>query len=138
MYKLETENFSLELLPGIHQDNFPYPKANSLQVKVSSLGFSADSIMDIDAIALSDFVVNLNELYETLSGSVRLEEPYGMHCFLEFTAVTGGHIRIKDYYIHNKMGVGYGHELIFENEVGQTYLRGFAKTLFADYGKYAE
>lgn len=45
MYKLETENFSLELLPGIHQDNFPYPKANSLQVKVSSLGFSADSIM---------------------------------------------------------------------------------------------
>ncbi len=36
MYKLETENFSLELLPGIHQDNFPYPKANSFQVKVSS------------------------------------------------------------------------------------------------------
>ena len=132
MYKLETENFSLELLPGIHQDNFPYPKANSLQVKVSSLGFSAD-----DAIALSDFAVNLNELYETLSGSVRLEEPYGMHCFLEFTAVTGGHIRIKDY-IHNKMGVGYGHELTFENKVDQTYLRGFAKTLFADYGKYAE
>lgn len=39
MYKLETENFSLELLPGIHQDSFPYPKANSLRVKVSSLGF---------------------------------------------------------------------------------------------------
>ena len=137
MYKLETENFSLELLPGIHQDNFPYPRANSLQVKVSSLGFSADSIMDIDAIALSDFAVNLNELYETLSGSVRLEEPYGMHCFLEFTAVAGGHIRIKGY-IHNKMGIGYGHELIFENEVDQTYLRGFAKTLFADYGKCTE
>ena len=51
--------------------------------------------MDIDDIALSDFAVNLNELYETLSGSVRLEEPYSMHCFLEFTAVTGGHIRIK-------------------------------------------
>ena len=78
MYKLETENFSLELLPGICQDSFPYPKANSLRVKVSSLGFSADSIMDIDDIALSDFAVNLNELYETLSGSVRLEEPYSM------------------------------------------------------------
>ncbi len=36
MYKLETENFSLELLPGIYQDNFPYPKANRLRVKVSS------------------------------------------------------------------------------------------------------
>ena len=36
------------------------------------------------------------------------------------------------------MGVGYGHELTFENKVDQTYLRGFAKTLFADYGKYAE
>ena len=83
MYKLETENFSLELLPGIHQDSFPYPKANSLRVKVSSLGFSADSIMDIDDIALSDFAVNLYELYETLSGSVRLEEPYSMHCFLQ-------------------------------------------------------
>ena len=137
MYKLETENFSLELLPGIHQDNFPYPKANSLQVKVSSLGFSAHSIMDIDDIALSDFAVNLNELYETLSGSVRLEEPYSMHCFLEFTAVTDGHIRIKGR-IHNKKGIGYGHELIFENEVDQTYLGGFAKTLFADFGKYAE
>ena len=79
----------------------------------------------------------LNELYETLSGSVRLEEPYSMHCFLEFTAVTDGHIRIKGR-IHNKKGIGYGHELIFENEVDQTYLRGFAKTLFADYGKYTE
>lgn len=57
--------------------------------------------MDIDDIVLSDFAVNLNELYETLSGSVRLEEPYGMHCFLEFAAVTGGHIRIKGR-IHNK------------------------------------
>lgn len=36
------------------------------------------------------------------------------------------------------MGIGYGHELTFENEVDQTYLRGFAKTLFADYGKYTE
>ena len=36
MYKLETENFSLELLPGICQDNFPYPKANHLRVKVLS------------------------------------------------------------------------------------------------------
>ena len=93
--------------------------------------------MDIDDIALSDFAVNLNELYETLSGSARLEEPYSMHCFLEFTTVTGGHIRIKGQ-IHNKMGVGYGHELTFENEVDQTYFRGFAKALFADYGKYAE
>lgn len=40
--------------------------------------------------------------------------------------MTGGHIRIKGY-IHNKMGVGYGHELTFENEVDQTYLGCFAK-----------
>ena len=93
--------------------------------------------MDIDDIALSDFAVNLNKLYETLSGSARLEEPYGMYCFLEFAAVTGGHIRIKGR-IHNKKGIGYGHELTFENEVDQTYLRGFAKILFVDYGKYTE
>ena len=93
--------------------------------------------MDIDDIALSDFAVNLNELYETLSGSVRLEEPYSMHCLLEFTAMAVGHIRIIGF-IHNKMGVGNGHELKYENEVDQTYLRGFAKALFADFGKYAE
>ena len=60
-----------------------------------------------------------------------------MHCFIELTAGAGGHIRIKGR-IHNKKGIGYGHELIFENEVDQTYLRGFAKALFADFGKYAE
>ena len=71
MYKLETENFSLELLPGICQDSFPYPKANSLQVKVSSLGFSADSIMDIDDIALSDLY---GLVYSFMSSKLRFSQ----------------------------------------------------------------
>ena len=137
MYRLNAEGFSLELTPRVLQEKFPYPEANSLRVQVSSRGFSADSFMDVDDLHFAAFAVQLNELYETLKGSVRLEEPYSMHCFLEFIAAAGGHIHVKGN-LHNKMGIGHAHELTFENEFDQTYLRTFAKALFADYGRYAE
>ncbi len=57
-----------------------------------SYGFSAESIMDIDVRKLANFTVQLNELYETLEGSARLEEPYGGHGYIEFMACGRGHI----------------------------------------------
>lgn len=137
MYRLETENFLLELKPKVQQNDFPYPVNTSLNVKVSSYGFSAEAVMDIDVRGLADFAVHLNELYETLKGSARLEEPYGAHCYIEFMACTGGHIRVKGD-IHNGMAYGYEQELSFENKIDQTYLRSFAKSLFSAYRKYAE
>lgn len=137
MYRLDAGDFSLELIPRVHQEEVPYPERNGLRVKISSRGFCADAIMDVDEVQLANFAVQLNRLYETLKGSVRLEESYSVHCFIEFTAKTGGHIGVKGY-ICNKQGIGHAHEMSFENELDQTYLRNFAKAFFADYGRYAE
>jgi len=52
-------------------------------------------------------------------------------------ATRGGHIKIKGN-IYNGKAYGYEQELTFENEIDQTYLKGFAKALFADHAKYAE
>ena len=34
MYKIKSEDFSLELTPSVQQVDFPYPVANSLRVQV--------------------------------------------------------------------------------------------------------
>lgn len=137
MYRLEAENFLLELKPEVHQDDLPFPVNTSLHVKVCSYGFSAESTMDMDARMLADFAVYLNGLYETLQGSAKLEEPYGVHCYIEFTACRRGHIKVEGV-IHNGNAYGYEQELHFENEFDQTYLHSFARALFSDYAKYVE
>ncbi len=137
MYKLETENFFLELDPEVHQKDVPYPVNTSLPIKVISNGFSAESIMDVDVRGLARFAVYLDELYETLEGSARLEEPYGLHSYIEFTACGRGHIKVKGN-IHNSIAYEYEQELRFENEIDQTHLKRFVKALLADHKKYAE
>ena len=73
----------------------------------------------------------------TLKGSAKLEAPYDVHSCIEFIACNGGHIKVKGN-IHNGGAYGYKHELVFENELDQTYLKSFVKDLFADFEKYAE
>lgn len=136
MYRLELENFCLEFNPTIHENDLPFPVNTSLNIKVFSYGFSADSVMDIDVRGLAEFAVSLNRLYETLKGSARLEEPYGVHNYIEFTALRQGHINIKGK-IHNRKAYGYEQELTFENELDQTYLKSFVRDLLAAFGKYA-
>ena len=137
MYSLKTEHFFLEFNPELHQDDFLYAVNTSLSIKVISYGFSAESIMDIDVRKLANFTVQLNELYETLEGSARLEEPYGGHGYIEFMACGRGHIAVKGN-IHNGNAYGYEQELSFENEIEQTCLKSFAKGLYANYKRYAE
>ncbi|MCI8332466.1 MAG: hypothetical protein HFE78_06540 [Clostridiales bacterium] len=137
MYRLETENFLLELDAKVYQDDLIFPVNANLNIKVFSYGFSAESVMDIDTLRLADFAVQIHKLYETLNGSARLEEPYGFHCYIEFTACGGGHIKITGN-IHSGKGYGSEQELAFENEIDQTYLKSFSKELLADYAKYAE
>ncbi|MBR1700449.1 MAG: hypothetical protein IJ716_00690 [Lachnospiraceae bacterium] len=72
---------------------------------------------------------------ENLAGCARLEEPYGVHNYIEFYAETGGHIRVKG--IMNSMRYGYEQELSFENEIDQTYLKDFTFGLLADFSKYS-
>ena len=137
MYRLKTEHFFLEFNPELHQDDFSYAVNTSLSIKVISYGFSAESIMDIDVRKLANFTVQLNELYETLEGSARLEEPYGGHGYIEFMACGRGHIAVKCN-IHNGNAYGYEQDLSFEIEIEQTCLKSFAKGLYANYKRYAE
>lgn len=131
MYRLETENFLLEIGTKVYEDDLPFRVNSTLSVKVVSYGFSAGSVMDIDVRELVEFVLRLNELYETLEGSARLEEPYETRCYIEFIACGRGHIKVKGE-VHNGMEHGHEQKLMFENEIDQTDLKDFAKALLAD------
>lgn len=133
MYRLEAENFLLEFDPMVYETDLSFPLNMSLHLKVVSYGFSVDSMMDIDVYGLAGFAASLNRLYETLGGYARLEEPYG-DSYLEFTVCGRGHIHVKGSIYHHVNDCE--HELTFENEFDQTYLKCFAKSLFDDYKKY--
>jgi hypothetical protein len=93
--------------------------------------------MDVGVQGIAEFALQLKDLYETLSGEARLEEPFSVHNYLEFVAETGGHIRVMGR-LNNKSAFGYTQEINFENEIDQTYLRDFVNRLLADFGRYAE
>ncbi len=134
MYRLETDVFQLELEPEVFEDDIKYPENTILHINVNSYGFSAKATMDIDVKELAAFAKELLELYHSLSGKARLEEPYGKCNYIEFEAMSGGHIKVKGK-IHDGRG-GYSQELSFENEFDQTCLRGFVKELYAGYSRY--
>ena len=132
MYKIKSDRFCLEFEPDVHESDLTFKANTNLRVKVVSDGFSADSFMDIDVKDLSCFAAQLHGLYESLEGAARLEEPYSVHNYIEFSAMGGGHIAVRGR-INNKNAYGRTQELTFDNEIDQTYLQGFAKKLFADY-----
>jgi len=101
---------------------------------LSSYGFCANTTMDINAEKLAVFAKKLMELYETLSGKARLEEPYGIQNYIEFEVIIRGHIKVKGN-IHNGH-YGYSQELFFENEFDQTYLRDFSKKLLDECNRF--
>ena len=137
MYRIETDTFILEFSPEIHEQDFAYPVNVTLGVKVSSYGFSADIFMDVGVQDIAEFAVQLKNLYETLSGESKLEEPYSVHNYIEFIAETGGHIKVTGR-LNNKNAFGYTQEIKFENEIDQTILRSFINQLFSDFSKYTE
>ena len=136
MYTLETENFYLSLNPKTCPEDFPFPVNTAMDIKVISYNFSARAVIDTDAKRLAAFALRLNELYENLKGSARLEETYGLHSFIEFEAVGRGHITVKGD-IYTTAAYQYSQRLCFENEIDQSYLKDFAAALLADFGKYA-
>lgn len=134
MYRLGTENFMLELDPKIYQEDIGLPINTLLSVKVNSYGFAGACEMDIDARKLAVFSMQLKEMQETLKGTVKLEEPYGEHNYIEFITAERGHIKVRGYLSEN--AYGDEHELTFENEFDQTYLKPFAQALSGDLEKY--
>ena len=137
MYRIETDSFILGFFPEIHEQDFSYPVNVNLGVKVSSYGYSADTVMDVGVRGIAEFAAQLKRLYESLTGEARLEEPYSVHNYIEFIAETGGHIRVVGR-LNNKNAFGYMHEINFENEIDQTYLSEFVIRLHDDFSKYIE
>ena len=137
MYRIETENFILELLPHEYQETFLLLQNNSLRIKVFSYGFSADFFIDADDFCIDDFSACLSELYKTRKGTAELEDLYSAYSIVKFVAKPDGYIRIFER-LNNKKAYGYEQELTFDNETDQIYLREFITALFNDYGKYAE
>ena len=135
MHKLDTDQFQLEFKTKIFESDMVYPVNTTLTVNVCSFDFSAMTTMDIDIRKFADFTKSLQELYQTLSGKVRLEEPYGKHSYIEFSGKTDGYIKVKGRLYSNHQ-YGASQELYFENEFDQTYLQCFANELFSNYKKY--
>jgi len=104
----------------------------NVRVKVFSDGFYGKGDMKVLVKEIAKFAVDLKNLYETLKGSARLEEPYFPNNFIEFVVKKTGRVvvsgRIHDCYPRPRT-------LTFEDEIDQTYLRTFANELFADFGK---
>lgn len=134
-HSLDSGNFKLEWELQIFENDISFPINTILAVTVLSDGFSAQTTMDISIKDFSVFTCNLKQLYDTLQGSARLEEPYGMHNHIEFLCTENGYIAVNGI-LNNYVKNGLEQELHFENEFDQTYLKDFVNELYLTYEKY--
>ena len=109
-------------------EDITYPTNTIMGVNVYSDGFCASTSMDIDIRELAVFSEKLCQVYDTLSGEARIEEPYGLHMYLQFIGDGKGHISVKGL-LHGGNRVGNEHTLEFENSIDQTELRAFCFAL---------
>ena len=83
---IETENFFVCIEPEIFETDINLPTNTILKIDVRSDGFTASTTMDIDIKDLAKLGKDLCQIYETLQGNARLEEPYGQHMYMSFEA----------------------------------------------------
>lgn len=133
MHRLTAEGFSLSLKLDISESDIKYPSNTIMSVSVSSHEFSAASGMDIDIKEFGAFAVSLKSMYDELSGEAAIQEAYGYHRSIAFSADKSGHISVKGYLCDELKN----HEFYFSNSFDQTFLRDFACELFDCYSKYA-
>ena len=129
-YELKTEDFYLNIEADFSKNNCIEDDREDILLQVKSSAFSAYIYSFICKSDFISFVFNLNQLYESLEGSVKLEERYEGN-FIEFTALATGYIKVRGE-LHT---LDFKHKLEFENQFDQTYLREFAKKLYQDYKK---
>ena len=132
---LETENFTVCIEPQIFEADKALSTNTLLRIKVESDGFAADTTMDVDIKDLAKFGKDLHNIYESLQGEARLEEPYGQHMYLSFVGNGRGHIAIKGN-LHKGSRIGSEQELSFGNDIDQTCLKQFCDDLIRAYDKY--
>lgn len=128
MPSIETSQFKIKLQIKVFDSDLNYLSNTIMTVAVDSDGFSAVADMDVDIKQLIAFADDLTKLYNTLKGVAKIQEPYGMQQFIEFSGDGIGHI-----YISGKLNSfgqnGSAQELKFENSVDQTCLPKFISNL---------
>ena len=133
-YQLKTDNFFLGCELQVFESDIKYPSNTVMQISVSSSGFSGESSMDIDVKQFAVFSAELLNIYDTLTGAARIDEPYGEQ-FIQFSGNGLGLIQVKGYLIDNSAN-GCIQKLNFENEFDQTYLKDFSHMLYDAYYNY--
>ena len=125
---IDTSQFKIKLQMNVFEADVAYPSNTIMTVAVDSDGFSAVAVMDVDIKQLIRFTDDLTELYNTLKGVAKIQEPYDMQQFIEFSGDGKGHI-----YISGKLNSfgqnGSAQELKFENSIDQTSLPKFISNL---------
>lgn len=133
MNRLKADNFELAVDTEIYDRDLSYEENTALDLELTSYGFSVKTTLDADIRRVAAFARDIMTMYVTLKGSATIDEPYGDR-FIDFRMTPLGHVQVKgelsDY------SRGYSHEMKFENEFDQTYLKSFAEGLMEEYGKY--
>ena len=134
-YLLETdEKNSAIKIDDIHIYDEQYKAGNpyntSINVMVRSGCFSGAGTFELDIANFCTFSRELYDLYNNLSGTVKLNDIcYG--AFLQFEPLDRlGHIQISG----QVFGDGTVHSVEFEFRIDQTELRSFSSGLYADFG----
>lgn len=127
---LKSENFTLTLKLQLFESDIQYPINTTMDVEVESNGFSGKASMDIDIKSFAEIVRDLYRIYEKLSGTAKIAEPYGLHMYIAFHGDGRGHVHVSGRLCNTK------NTLEFENEVDQTDLKDFCYELKTAYGKY--
>ena len=126
-FMLESEQFTLSLNFQVFESDIKYPSNTILAVCISSSGFSATTTMDIDIKAVRNFCNELENIYNTLKGSTKIQETYGKQYIL-FSGDGLGHIMVSGF-LDSQGANGFWQELKFENCIDQTYFPSFLKEL---------
>ena len=90
-------------------------------------------IFDIKEFA--QFAFNLKYMYDHLKGVAMIREPFGNQNYICFEMDHCGHIHVRGK-VDSCGRNCWMQTLTFENAFDQTYLRGFANSLFAAYETY--
>ena len=125
-YVLNTDKFHLSLCFDIYEDEFAYTVNTIMTVSVTSDGFSASANLDIDIKEFVKFAKELAKVYDSLSGTATIKEPYGYGEYISFSADNRtGYITVKGFICDDLRN----NELRFENSFDQTYLKSFSSDL---------
>ncbi len=118
---LQSADFSLHFSMQVFENN-PMPDT-LLTVHVTSGNFSGQSVMDIAFDQFCTFVHALSALYQLLSGTAEIREPYSPNQHITFTGDGRGHIRVQGCLQYANQS------LRFDNTLDQTAFPPFIKSL---------